>query len=105
MIQVIDLLEHRPLITSGYFCIMHAHSVVVDVKFFKLLETTEKGTGKKKLNPTFVKNNALVTAHLVVSSPICLEVFDTCQQLGRFTLRDEDKTIAVGKVLKILKSD
>ncbi|KAK1934081.1 putative translation elongation factor EF-1, subunit alpha protein [Babesia divergens] len=105
MIQVIDLLEHRPLITSGYFCIMHAHSVVVDVKFFKLLETTEKGTGKKKLNPTFVKNNTLVTAHLIVSSPICLEVFDTCQQLGRFTLRDEDKTIAVGKVLKILKSD
>ncbi|KAK1442507.1 translation factor [Babesia gibsoni] len=105
MVQVIDLLEHRPLITSGYLCIMHAHSVVVEVRFFKLLETTDKATKKKKLNPTFIKNNTVVTAHLVLSSPVCLEVFDDCQQLGRFTLRDEDKTIAVGKVLKIVKTE
>ncbi|GBE61941.1 translation elongation factor EF subunit [Babesia ovata] len=105
MVQVIDLLEHRPLITSGYFCVMHAHSVVVEMQFHKLLETTDKATKKKKLNPTFVKNNTLVTAHLKVSSPICLEVFDTCQQLGRFTVRDEDKTIAVGKVLKIVNTE
>lgn len=29
-----------------------------------------------------------------------LEKFETIQQMGRFTLRDEGKTIAVGKVLK-----
>ncbi|GFE54402.1 translation elongation factor EF subunit [Babesia ovis] len=105
MVQIIDLLEHRPLITSGYFCVMHAHSVVVEVHFVKLLETTDKATKKKKLNPTFVKNNTLVTAHLRVASPICLEVFDNCPQLGRFTMRDEDKTIAVGKVLSIVKAE
>ncbi|ORM41433.1 Eukaryotic peptide chain release factor GTP-binding subunit ERF3B [Babesia sp. Xinjiang] len=105
MVQVIDLLEHRPLITAGYFCVMHAHSVVVEVHFYKLLETVDKATKKKKLNPTFVKNNTLVTAHLKVSAPICLEVFDTCPQLGRFTMRDEDKTIAVGKIMSIVKAE
>ncbi len=29
-----------------------------------------------------------------------MEKFDSIQQMGRFTLRDEGKTIAVGKVLK-----
>jgi len=31
---------------------------------------------------------------------VALEKFDTISQMGRFTLRDEGKTIAVGKVLK-----
>ena len=31
---------------------------------------------------------------------MALEKFETIQQMGRFTLRDEGKTIAVGKVLK-----
>lgn len=33
-------------------------------------------------------------------NPIALEKFDSIQQMGRFTLRDEGKTIAVGRVLK-----
>ena len=32
--------------------------------------------------------------------PIALEKFNVIPSLGRFTLRDEGKTIAVGKVLK-----
>ena len=31
---------------------------------------------------------------------IPIEKFDTVPQMGRFTLRDEGKTIALGKVLK-----
>jgi len=31
---------------------------------------------------------------------VALEKFESIQQMGRFTLRDEGKTIAVGKVLK-----
>jgi len=32
--------------------------------------------------------------------PVSLEKFTVIQQMGRFTLRDEGKTICVGKVLK-----
>jgi len=32
--------------------------------------------------------------------PIALEKHEFLEQMGRFALRDEDKTIAVGKVLK-----
>ena len=32
---------------------------------------------------------------------ICCEKFAEVPQLGRFTLRDEGKTVAIGKVLKL----
>ncbi|UKK02750.2 translation elongation factor EF-1 subunit alpha [Theileria orientalis] len=105
LISVIDLLEHRPLISSGYYCMFHAHCVAAEVKFVKLLETVDKATKKKKPNPVFVSNNTIVTAHLMVTPASCLESFSFCPQLGRFTLRDEDKTIAIGKVLEILKTE
>lgn len=38
--------------------------------------------------------------HLKNNNPIALEKFDVIPQCGRFTLRDEGKTICVGKVLK-----
>lgn len=39
-----------------------------------------------------------IVALLETSAPICAETFATNPQLGRFTLRDEGKTIAIGKV-------
>lgn len=35
---------------------------------------------------------------------ICVESFNDFPQMGRFTLRDEGKTIAIGKILKVLDS-
>jgi len=34
---------------------------------------------------------------------ICMEPFSQFQQMGRFTLRDEGKTIAIGKVLRVVE--
>lgn len=38
--------------------------------------------------------------HLKNHNPLALEKFDVIPQCGRFTLRDEGKTICVGRVLK-----
>ena len=35
---------------------------------------------------------------------ICAELFKNVPQLGRFTLRDEGRTIAIGKIIKMPKS-
>ena len=34
-------------------------------------------------------------------NPICCEKFEEMPSLGRFTLRDEGKTIGMGKITKI----
>jgi peptide chain release factor subunit 3 len=33
---------------------------------------------------------------------MCLETYEDYPQLGRFTLRDEARTVAVGKVLRLI---
>lgn len=45
---------------------------------------------------------AVVTCVLEVEQNICVDTFESCPQLGRFTLRDEGKTIGIGKILKLL---
>lgn len=45
---------------------------------------------------------AVITCVIEVEQQICVETFDACAQLGRFTLRDEGKTIGIGKILKLL---
>lgn len=39
-----------------------------------------------------------IIARIETTAPICLERFTDYPQLGRFTLRDEGKTVAIGKV-------
>ena len=52
----------------------------------------------------YAKSNAIIVVRIDVEKPICIEPFDRVPQLGRFTLRDEGKTIAIGKVIKLPKS-
>jgi len=44
-----------------------------------------------------------MTPPKVARKYLCIEKAETMQQLGRFTLRDEEKTIAFGQVLKVKK--
>jgi len=44
-----------------------------------------------------------VVARLQTQGPICIESFKDFAQMGRFTLRDEGHTIAIGKVLKVIE--
>ena len=63
-----------------------------------------KGQGdKKEKRPKFVKSHTICVVRIKLSRKICVEKFADVAQLGQFTLRDEKQTIAVGRVLKILK--
>lgn len=47
-----------------------------------------------------------MVALIEAAAPVCVEKFERLQALGRFTLRDEGRTIAIGKVTKLIeKSD
>ncbi|KAH0481186.1 MAG: uncharacterized protein KVP18_004322 [Porospora cf. gigantea A] len=102
-VMIVELLDHRPLVTSGYTCIFHAHTAVEDVAFTCLLSVVDKANKKKASRPRFVKAGQLVTCDLTLGNAIPLEKFSDVPQLGRFTLRDEMKTIAIGKVIDILE--
>ena len=100
------ILEHRNIICAGYSAVMHVHTLSEEVTLQALLHYYDKKTGKKsRKGPQFAKKGMKVIALIQTTAPICLERFKDYPQLGRFTLRDEGKTIAIGKVTKLIQSD
>jgi len=99
-IYIIQLLDHKSIFSAGYKCVLHIHTSVQEAECIFLLEKIDKKTGKteEKL-PKFVPNGSIVIAHIKTSKPVCMEKFSDFPQLGRFTLRDEGRTIAYGKIL------
>lgn len=98
-IQVLGLLEHKPLITAGYSAILHTHSLSCEVDITTLVAEINKKTGKKTGRPRFLKRGAIGLVTFETKQTIAIESFKNNAQLGRFTIRDEGKTIAIGKVV------
>lgn len=96
-------LDHRALFTAGYSAVLHVHTVEEECTVTRLVAELDKKTGEPKPGaaPRFVKSGALCVAIIKTNRSICLEKFEVMQQLGRFTLRDEGRTIGIGKVLRL----
>ncbi|KAF6198793.1 hypothetical protein GE061_006816 [Apolygus lucorum] len=98
------ILEHKSIICAGYSAVMHIHCVAEEVTVKTLICLIDKKTGEKtKTRPRFVKQDQVAIMRIDCAGVICLEQFKLFPQMGRFTLRDEGKTIAIGKVLKIIE--
>ncbi|KAH8066945.1 hypothetical protein JL721_7938 [Aureococcus anophagefferens] len=104
-LALVELLEHRPIFTSGYTCMLHAHTSETEVTCSKLLSQVNAKVKPMPGAPPrpicFAKQGAVVIAQLSVPETICLEVFEDMNQLGRFTLRDEGTSIAIGKIISL----
>uniref|UniRef100_A0A672H1S6 Eukaryotic peptide chain release factor GTP-binding subunit ERF3A-like n=1 Tax=Salarias fasciatus TaxID=181472 RepID=A0A672H1S6_SALFA len=84
----IVIIEHKSIICPGYNAVLHIHTCIEEVQITALICLVDKKTGdKSKTRPRFVKQD---------------QTFKEFPQMGRFTLRDEGKTIAIGKVLKLV---
>lgn len=100
-LAVIDLLPTKPILSAGYTAVIHVHTCTEEIIIEELVSVFNKKTKKPaKRKPTFVRKGDIVTVVISADRPICCEKFTDIQQLGRFTLRDEGKTIAIGKILK-----
>merc|ERR1719498_1876271 len=101
-LAIVELLEHKSIFSAGYTAILHVHAIAEECSILQLTSQVDKKTGKKsKKAPMFVKSGAVITCIIETEQVICIEQFDICPQLGRFTLRDEGKTIGIGKILDL----
>uniref|UniRef100_G3NKR5 G1 to S phase transition 1 n=1 Tax=Gasterosteus aculeatus aculeatus TaxID=481459 RepID=G3NKR5_GASAC len=99
----IVIIEHKSIICPGYNAVLHIHTCIEEVQISALICLVDKKSGEKsKTRPRFVKQDQVCIARLRAAGVICLETFKDFPQMGRFTLRDEGKTIAIGKVLKLV---
>lgn len=92
------------IICNGFNCILHLHSIVINVEFMTLIRLIDKKTGKviPKIKPAFVKKGQICIVRLKTESPICIETFKNNQHMARLTLRYNDESIAIGKVVKVI---
>jgi len=99
-IHVLELPEHKQIMSNGYSCVIHLHAALEEVFISKVLAEIDKKTKVNK-NSTFLKSGSIGTVRISAKNPLCCEKFDSMAQLGRFTLRDEGRTIATGKITKV----
>jgi len=102
----IRILDLKSILSSGFNCVLHVHSAIEEVTFAALLHKLQKGTNRKsKVPPTHAKKGDSIIARLQViggAGSVCVEKFEDYPQMGRFTLRDQGQTIAIGKVTKLI---
>lgn len=98
----IKILEPQSILTAGYACVMHVHAAVCEVTFTQLLHKVDKDSGRRsKQPPDFAGKGDIVVARLQTASPIPLEACKDYPRLGKFTLRDQGRTVTIGKVIRL----
>ncbi|OLN95980.1 Eukaryotic peptide chain release factor GTP-binding subunit [Colletotrichum chlorophyti] len=105
----IRILELKSILTAGFNCVLHVHAAIEEVTFAALLHKLQKGTNRKsKLPPSHAKKGDSIIARLSViggAGSVCIEKFEDYPQMGRFTLRDQGQTIAIGKITKLITDE
>ncbi|BCR92518.1 translation termination factor GTPase eRF3 [Aspergillus chevalieri] len=105
----VRILELKSILTAGYNCVMHVHSAVEEVTIAQLLHKCEPGTGRKsKRPPPFASKGQTIIARIEVTSTagaVCAERFEDYNQMGRFTLRDQGQTVAIGMITKLITNE
>ena len=86
------------LVTAGYEAVCHIHTETVPVSFDRLRELFIPGRKEPEKNPRFVRNGQTANIILKFDHPICVEKFRDFPQLGRFIIRKEGFTVAIGVV-------
>lgn len=99
-IQVLELPEHKQIMSSGYSCVIHLHAALEEVFISEVKAEFDKKTKVNKKS-TFLKAGSVGIVRITSKNALCLEKYDVMPQLGRFTLRDEGRTIATGKIIKV----
>ncbi|KAJ0167412.1 Eukaryotic peptide chain release factor GTP-binding subunit [Colletotrichum tanaceti] len=105
----IRILELKSILSAGFNCVLHVHAAIEEVTFAALLHKLQKGTNRKsKLPPSHAKKGDSIIARLQViggAGSVCIEKFEDYPQMGRFTLRDQGQTIAIGKITKLITDE
>jgi len=97
-VYTMDLLPHKPIMTAGYRSMLHCHTATMEC----VVSYISTGKGKKGTGPSksIIQSKTMATMRIKFDRRLCVETYDTIAQLGRFTLRDEGKTIAIGKITR-----
>ena len=99
-IMVMDLPDQAKILTAGFKANFHAHCAEEEATVTKIFETTDR-KGKVTKGARFANVGQTVVCMIELERTVPLETFEDYPFLGRFTLRTEGKTCAIGVVKKL----
>lgn len=80
--DILDLLDYKPILSKGYTCIMHIHTYNDEIVIKDIVRTEEindKGEKTVKQKPQFAKSQSKVICRITPKNPLALEKFETIQ--------------------------
>lgn len=99
------ILEVKNIISAGSRFMLHIHAAQEEASFHKLLAKIDRKTNEVVAkDPACVKAGDVVIARIELDRPVVLEAHKDFDKLGRFMLRDEGRTIAIGVVMRLYES-
>jgi len=98
-VTLLNLPDHKSILSTGYMSVLHMHSAIEDVCISGIVCSLDNG--KKNPKCTFLKSNMSAIVRIKSENYLSLEKYSDNPSLGSFTLRDEGLTIAMGKVIRL----
>ena len=95
-----DLPDQAKVLTAGFQANFHAHCAEEEATVSKIFETTDR-KGKVHKGAAFANVGMTVICMLDLARTVPCETFEDYPFLGRFTLRKEGKTCAIGIIKKL----
>lgn len=100
----IFILETISFVCAGYSAVIHCHAATEEVKISKIHYLIDRKTNQKKVSVIAKSDQVAVVRIEVLNKTICVDKFTEFDgRLSRFTIRDEGKTVAMGKVLTVVE--
>jgi len=100
----IVVINHPGRITKGYCPVVDCHTAHISCQFVNIRQKLDRRTGKVvEENPEYLQNGDAAIVTMVPTRPMCVESFSEYQALGRITIRDMKRTVAVGIIKSIIK--
>ena len=80
-LEFFELLDYKPIVSRGYQCIMHCHTIADDFVIKDIVSSQEKnpatGNIETKDAPKFVKSFTTCKVRITTRNPIAIEKFET----------------------------
>eukprot|EP00585_Thalassiosira_rotula_P012557 CAMPEP_0196133180 /NCGR_PEP_ID=MMETSP0910-20130528/2509_1 /TAXON_ID=49265 /ORGANISM="Thalassiosira rotula, Strain GSO102" /LENGTH=600 /DNA_ID=CAMNT_0041392875 /DNA_START=47 /DNA_END=1849 /DNA_ORIENTATION=+ len=99
-VMIMDLPDQAKIFTAGFQANFHAHCAEEEATVTKIFETTNR-KGVVNKGARFANVGMTVVCMIELSRTVPCETFDDYPFLGRFTLRTEGKTCAIGVIKKL----
>jgi len=102
---LMQIQEYKSIISEGFTAILHLHTAVEEVKIERLLAKRNKKTKKleKFQGAKFLKQGDQGVCRFKLTNMVAMDKADDFPSMGRFNIRDEGKTIAMGVIKKIIE--